>query len=140
MTASHAELIEVEFRRAWDAYANANHDFEGGYLRGANNRLYYTLFYASGALMLAHGVSTSKHTGMRAFVNKEYVKPGKLLPELGNLYNDLFEQRSKGDYDLLAEFNPAKLAEQFPLVEAFVRAVEQILSELGFQQNTHDKR
>jgi len=136
MSPSQQKLIEIEMLRAWDAYRNAEHDLKSGFVRGANNRLYYSIFYAASALMLAHGDMVSKHTGVRAFFNKEYVKAGKLPVEFGDLYNDLFAQRAKGDYDLLAELNPAALAAQVPIAEQLLFRVGRLLSELGFNQES----
>ena len=136
MSPSQAELVKFELQRAWDAFRNANHDLLGGFFRGANNRLYYALFYGANSLMLAEGKSSSKHTEVRAFINKEYIKTGKFSRELGKLYNALFDQRSRGDYDLMAEVDPVVLSTQFASVEFFLNQVEKMLSELGFEFTT----
>lgn len=127
MSPSKAELIAHELRKAWDAFHNAKHDFQGGFMRGANNRLYYAAFYGASAVMLAEGISVSKHTGVRGFVNKELIKTGKFPIELGDVFNDLFEQRADGDYGSLVDIDPLVLAQQFPLVEDFLRHVENYL-------------
>lgn len=132
MSPSQKELIADELQRAWETCRNARHDLDGGFIRGANNRLYYAVFYAASALMLAYGVSTSKHTGVRAFVNKELVKKGHFPARMSSLYNDLFEQRTRGDYQLLAKLEPSLVAGQLPMVEDFVRHVERHLIELGY--------
>ena len=97
-------------------------------MRGANNRLYYAVFYGASAVMLAQGVSVSKHTGVRGFVNKELIKTQKFPIELGDVFNDLFEQRANGDYGSLVDVEPAILAQQFPLVEDFLHHVEKLLA------------
>lgn len=40
------------------------------------NRIYYAMFYAVNALLIAKGFSASKHSGVRALFNKEIVNKG----------------------------------------------------------------
>ncbi len=66
------------------------------------NRLYYACFYVVSALLVSHGLSSSKHTGVRSLFNQQYVKTGKIpknglsrdsrlipIPEIFP-FNDLF--------------------------------------------------
>jgi len=62
------------------------------------NRLYYACFYAVSALLVRHGLSSSKHTGVRSLFNRQYVKTGKVPKDLARIYNDLFERRQESDY------------------------------------------
>jgi uncharacterized protein (UPF0332 family) len=62
------------------------------------NRLYYACFYAVSALLVRHGLSSSKHTGVRRLFNQHYVKMGEIPKDLARTYNDLFERRQEGDY------------------------------------------
>lgn len=62
------------------------------------NRLYYACFYAVSALLLKHGLSSSKHTGVRGLFNKHFVRPRIISRDLARCYNDLFERRQESDY------------------------------------------
>jgi len=42
------------------------------------NRLYYACFYAVSALLVADGLASSKHSGVRSLFNREYVKSGDI--------------------------------------------------------------
>jgi uncharacterized protein (UPF0332 family) len=61
------------------------------------NRLYYACFYAVSALLLRHGFSSSKHTGVRSLFNRHFVKTGKISKALAQIYNDLFARRQESD-------------------------------------------
>ncbi|MCP4575638.1 MAG: HEPN domain-containing protein [Deltaproteobacteria bacterium] len=92
------------------------------------NRLYYACFYAVSAILVRHGLSSSKHTGVRSLFNRHYVKTGKVPKDLARIYNDLFERRQEGDYIDFVRFQESQVlpwisnAEQ--LIEHIARLVE----------------
>ena len=104
-----------------------------GHLRGAVNRIYYACFYAVSALLLCEGRSSSKHTGLRALFNCEWVKTGRVGPDMGAFYNALFDNRQEADYEDLATFDLAEVQVWFDTAVAFVaeitKRVERQLSE-----------
>jgi len=63
------------------------------------------LFYAVSALLLEEGHKFTKHSGVRAAFNREFVKSGRFSRADGELYNRLFRDRQKGDYVAFAEFD-----------------------------------
>ncbi len=83
----------------------ANETFEEALLMGREehwnaclNRLYYACFYAVTALLAKHGLSSSKHSGVKSFFNQNFIKTGKISRKHGSLYNHLYENRQEGDY------------------------------------------
>jgi type I restriction-modification system DNA methylase subunit len=51
------------------------------------------------------GVHPGKHTAVQAFLDKNWIKTGKLSKETGRLYNTLFDRREKGDCGDYFRFN-----------------------------------
>ena len=49
--------------------------FNAGHLHTYVNRLYDACSYAISALLLTEGLSTSKHTCLRALLHKEFIRP-----------------------------------------------------------------
>ena len=68
------------------------------------NRLYYAVFYAVSGVLLARGLSSSKHSGIRALFHRNLVRTGEVPAELARLYETLFDNRLKGDYADLVSF------------------------------------
>lgn len=68
---------------------------------GVVNRAYYAMFYSTLALLLTKGLGASKHSGVLALVDREFVKPGILSPELSRMLRDAFNQRQRSDYSEL---------------------------------------
>lgn len=69
---------------------------------GVVNRAYYAMFYGALALLLIRDLSTSKHTGVLALIDREFIRPGLIPAEMGMKLRDAFNQRQKSDYSELA--------------------------------------
>jgi uncharacterized protein (UPF0332 family) len=98
MTPEEQALVRYRLERASEALDEAKLLFESGHLHTYVNRLYYACFYAVSALLLTKGLSTSKHTHLRALLHKELIRPGIIPLEYGQFFDLLFNNRQKGDY------------------------------------------
>lgn len=76
----------------------------------AVNRAYYTIFYASNALLASRGLERSKHTGVLALFRQLFVKPGLIELEFSDDYGAVMEDRAEGDYNIEADLE-AEIAE-----------------------------
>lgn len=62
---------------------------------------YYAMFHGALALLLIRDLSTSKHTGVLALIDREFIRPGLIPAEMGMKLRDAFNQRQKSDYSEL---------------------------------------
>ena len=58
------ELVLYRLTRAKETLDEAKILLDSNKLPGAVNRIYYAMFYAATALLLAHGISSTKHAGI----------------------------------------------------------------------------
>lgn len=93
------------------------------------NRLYYACFYVVSALLVSHGLSSSKHTGVRSLFNQQYVKTGKIPKDLARIYNDLFERRQEGDYIDFVSFKKSQVLPWIPKAEKLIRHIILLIEE-----------
>ena len=93
------------------------------------NRLYYACFYAVSALLVADGLSSSKHSGVRSLFNREYVKSGDIPKELARSYNDLFERRQEGDYIDFVSFEETQVTPWIPKAEKLISHIAVLVRE-----------
>lgn len=107
---SKGEYITHRLQRAQETFAEAQMLFEGNHWGGAVNRIYYALFYAVSALALAHDFTTSSHTQLRGYFNREFVKTGIVALEMGTLYHLAYDNRTTGDYADFPTFEAEKIA------------------------------
>jgi uncharacterized protein (UPF0332 family) len=122
-------LIHHRLARARETYAEALLMKEGKRWHGCVNRLYYACFYAATALLLSKNLPPSKHSGTRSLFNKHFVKSGLVAPELGELYNTLFDLRQEGDYDDFVQLNSEDIEPWIPLTHQLLQAAEDLLTK-----------
>lgn len=127
-----ANLVNYRLERAHESLEEAKILLEQGHANTFINRLYYACFYAVSALLLTKGLSSAKHSGLRSLFHQNFSKTNLVNPELGQLYDRLFDNRQKGDY---ADFIRFKIEEVSPWLDEakhFVEVIENLIEkEIG---------
>lgn len=121
------ELIRYRLARASESLQEAEQLLQQGHVNTFVNRLYYACFYAVLALSIPREFSSSKHSGVRAFFHKEFVKTGLLEVRLGNLYDRLFDTRQKADYVDLVFFDASEVGPWLDEAKEFVESVTTLI-------------
>ena len=67
------DLAKHRLERAENTLLDAQIYFKNATLSSTVNRIYYAMFYAVNGLLIAKGLSSSKHSGVRALFNKEFI-------------------------------------------------------------------
>jgi uncharacterized protein (UPF0332 family) len=126
---SDEQVAVVRYRpdRARHALTSAEHLAAAGEWNDCVNRLYYACFYAASALLLSRGLTASKHTGLRALLNRHVIRAGLLTAEAGDLFNELFDWRQRADYRDLVFLNAADVEPWIPRVRDFVQHCDELL-------------
>ncbi|MBN2385145.1 HEPN domain-containing protein [bacterium] len=96
--AQNLDLINYWLEKAHESLDSARNEEDAQRFAFAVNRLYYACFYAVSALLLTDQLSFRKHSGVRAAFHQQYIKSAQLPKPLGQLYDELFEARQRGDY------------------------------------------
>ena len=117
------QAVRYWLEKARECLVSAEAEARSGRFSFAVNRCYYAAFYAASAALLARGLRFVKHSGVRAAVHRDLVKPGLLSGDLGRSYDRLFHDRQQGDYIDFVSFDAAEVAtnigESTMLVDAF---------------------
>lgn len=97
--------------------------------RAAINRAYYAIFYAALALFLKENLllKTSKHKGVVAFFDKEFVHTNKFNKKYSMIFHSLFSLRQKGDYEDFIEITTAEAKEKINLAKDFISEVKKYI-------------
>ena len=90
------------------------------------NRAYYAMFYGVLALLLKSKtpMMTSKHSGVIAFFDKEFIMTGKIEKKYSVMLHNAFAIRQDGDYKEMVKFTEEKAALQVNLAEDFLAAIK----------------
>lgn len=124
------ELALYRLRQANEALDEAKYLLEGGKSsRVIINRAYYAMFYAVLGLLVFEEFSSSKHSGILAFLNQNFIKTGRLPQELGRAINIAFELRQKADYKEFSELSYEQVTPIIAQAEEFVLTVTDYLKQ-----------
>ena len=98
--------------------------------RSVSNRAYYAMFYAVLALFLKAGITakTSKHAGVIAVFDKEFIHAGRLDTRYSKLLHKTFEARQTIDYKELVEVTVEEASGLARAARDFVGAVKTFLA------------
>lgn len=85
------------------------------------------MFTAVRALLAAEGQDFSRHAGVIAYFQKEYVKTGKFDKKYSKYISQAFQMRNNTDYTDFFLVSLRDAEEQYGRAEAFVKAMEEFL-------------
>ena len=104
----------------------------------AVNRMYYACYYAVCALLIANKIQTKSHDGAKLMFSLHFVKTGIVSKNFGRFYNNLFDERTTGDYDDLFDHDLVTCEEYYPKAKEFVVAINQLVEDwLKAQENSN---
>lgn len=92
------ELSKYRFETSLEALSDAKLMYENERYKNTLNRAYYAIFHAIRAVNALHGFDSSKHSGVIAYFNQNYVKEGIFSKELSKIIRMASENREKADY------------------------------------------
>jgi len=121
------EVIRYWMNKAYESSESARSEQKAGRFTFAVNR---ACFYAASSVLMRMGKTYRKHTGVRAGVQSELVRPGLLDASWGKFYALVFKSRQRGDYQELVEFSGAEADELISKSEELVKIFENILNDL----------
>lgn len=126
MNEERGNLVRYRLEQADHALRQAEILAQHGEWSGVVNRAYYAMFYAALALLLTKDLGASKHSGVLALMDREFVRTGEIPAEISMMLRDAFNQRQKADYAELAETDEVRARELLKNardVEVRIRAI-----------------
>jgi hypothetical protein len=135
MECSVAELSRYRFTCCQEALEDAQIMLNAGRYKNALTRFYYAVFHAIRAVNTLQGFDSSKHSGVIAYFNQNYVKTGIFPKEASKLIKLASEKRENADY--LDFFIASKEDAEAQIENAciFKAWIEKFLQEQGILEN-----
>ena len=130
MEGSLKELAGYRMDRAKEMLVAARENLEIGQYKTSLNRSYYAIFHAMRAMSILKGFDSSKHSGVIAFFNKEYLKENILDRNLSIVIKNSAFLREKSDYDDFYIASKQEAEKQLEEAERFLDAVEIAMNKM----------
>lgn len=123
-------LIRYRLEQAKEALGDARMLYDqGGSPQSVVNRSYYAMFYAVLALLVTIDRGTSKHKGVIALFDQEFIKQDVFPREMSAMLHRAFDMRLTGDYREMLRISREQSTEILNSAIEFVNSIEKKLSE-----------
>lgn len=121
------EVIKYWIEKSLESFNAAEDDLRAGRLSFSVNRIYYACFYIVSALLLQKDLKFKKHSGVKAYFHKNFVKQGLVSSDEGRFYNKLFEARQRGDYIEFVRFEKNQVEDWLKKAKEFVDKLKTLI-------------
>jgi uncharacterized protein (UPF0332 family) len=128
------DLAKYRLEKAKNTLSDAKKFIKDATPESTVNRIYYAMYYAVNALLISKGLSSSKHSGIRALFNKEFVNKGLVEKELGRFYSEMFDNRQEGDYKDFVVFEKEDVGIWLEKATKFVSVVDKLTTKIIKEQ------
>lgn len=129
MTGDKDDLVRYRLEKAKETLEDAHLLIESKRWNSAINRLYYSAFYATIALLLNENYKTTTHNGVKSIFSEQFIKKNIIPQKFGKKYSQLFTWRQKGDYADLFDFTEEKVLPYYDFVKKFILQIEKIIND-----------
>lgn len=93
----------------------------------AANRYYYAMFHLLQMLFLKNELSSHTHRGLLSIFHLNFVKTGKVTPEMGAFVARMEQLRERADYNCAYDVSEAEIMDMQPIVHTFFDCISQLM-------------
>lgn len=129
MTDNRKELMKYRLEMAEERLHSSKVLLEAGSYKDSIGRSYYAMFTAVRALLAMEGQDFSKHAGVIAYFQKEFVKTGKVDRKYSKYISQAFQIRNNTDYADFFIVSAQDAKEQYEKAKEFLKVIVKYLSE-----------
>lgn len=128
MPDARKELMQYRLSMARERLHSAEILLQDGSYKDSIGRSYYAMFTAVRALLAIEGQDFSKHAGVIAYFQKEYIKTGKFDKKFSKYISQAFQIRNNVDYADFFLVSAEDAREQYDRASELLDAIEKYLS------------
>ena len=129
MPDNRKELMEYRLEMAQERLHSSKILLDDGSYKDSIGRSYYAMFTAVRALLAMEGQDFSKHAGVIAYFQKEFIKTGKFDKKYSKYISQAFQIRNNTDYADFFIVSAQDAKEQYEIAKEFLEVITQYLKE-----------
>lgn len=123
------ELMNYRLITAKEKLHSAKVLLDAGEYKDSIGRSYYAMFSGIRAVLALDKVDFSKHAGVIAYFQKEYIKTGKIEKEYSKYISNAFQIRNNCDYTDFFLVSKEDAVEQYERSTEFIHVIEKYLEK-----------
>lgn len=127
MEGSIKELALYRLEQAKEDLKVSKVMLENNMLKASLNRSYYSIFHAIRSVNIIKGFDSSKHSGVIAYFNQNFVKEGIFDKSLSKIVKGASRLREKSDYEDFYIASRKEVVAQLSNADEFIELVEEYL-------------
>ena len=129
MEGSVIDLSRYRFSQSEEALTDATTLLNSGSYKASVNRSYYAIFHSLRSVTALDEFDSSKHSGVIAYFNKEYVKEGIFDKSISKILDASFRLREKADYEDFYIVSKESAEEQLERAKILIEEIRKYLSQ-----------
>ena len=118
------DFAKYRLEKAKQTLKSAKLLYDNNDFTGANNRAYYSIFYAIRAVLALERVDFKRHKDVIAYFNKNYIKTEIFPRKMGSKIAQAQNIREDSDYDDEYEPSSEKTLQQIETANELIKMVE----------------
>ena len=123
------DLIHYRLSSAREKLTSAKLLLEAGLYKDSVGRSYYAIFSAIRAILAVRQVDFSKHAGVIAYFQKEFIKTGIFDKKYSKYLQQAFQIRNSCDYDDFFIVSEQDAEEQYERATEILTIIEEYIME-----------
>ncbi len=129
MPDNRKELMEYRLEMAQERLHSSKILLDDESYKDSIGRSYYAMFTAVRALLAMEGQDFSKHAGVIAYFQKEFIKTGKFDKKYSKYISQAFQIRNNTDYADFFIVSAQDAKEQYEKATEFLNVITEYLKE-----------
>lgn len=129
MPDNRKELMQYRLEMAKERLHSSEILLKDGSYKDSIGRSYYAMFTSVRALLAMEGQDFSKHAGVIAYFQKEFVKTGKFDKKYSKYISQAFQIRNNTDYADFFIVSTQDAKEQYDKAKEFLEVIEKYIAE-----------
>lgn len=130
MESSIKELVTYRYTKALEDLTASEVMLKESLYKVSINRSYYAIFHAMRAITALSGYDSSKHSGIIAYFNQNYVKTGDFDKDASKIVKKASFLREKSDYEDFYIASKQEAKDQLEDAKIFLLKVKEYLSKI----------
>ena len=124
---NRTDLMQYRLEMAEERLKSSKLLLDAGSYKDSISRSYYAMFTAVRALLAIDGQDFSKHAGVIAYFQKEYIKNGKIEKKYSKYISQAFQIRNNTDYSDFFIVSVQDAQEQYEKAKEFFEMIKAYL-------------
>ena len=129
MPDNRKELMKYRLEMAKERLHSSKVLLDDGSYKDSIGRSYYAMFTSVRALLAMEGQDFSKHAGVIAYFQKEFVKTEKIEKKYSKYISQAFQIRNNTDYADFFVVSAQDAKKQYEKAKEFLEVIEKYLDE-----------